>query len=43
MALESIFEVGFEFFDVFRLGLAGNGGWLAGNGGSRLGQPSPER
>jgi hypothetical protein len=36
MALESIFEVGFEFFGVFRLG-------LAGNGGSRLGQPSPER
>jgi hypothetical protein len=34
MALESIFEVGFEFFGVFRLG-------LAGNGGSRLGQPSP--
>jgi hypothetical protein len=33
-ALESIFEVGFEFFGVFRLG-------LAGNGGSRLGQPSP--
>jgi hypothetical protein len=32
-ALESIFEVGFEFFGVFRLG-------LAGNGGSRLVQPS---
>jgi hypothetical protein len=39
-ALESIFEVGFEFFDVFRLGLVGNeefaGDGLAGNGGSRL-------
>jgi hypothetical protein len=23
-ALQSIFEAGFEFFDVFRLGLAGN-------------------
>jgi hypothetical protein len=37
--------LGFEFFGVFRLGLAGNeefaGDGLAGNGGSRLGQPSP--
>jgi hypothetical protein len=37
--------LGFEFFGVFRLGLAGNeefvGDDLAGNGGSRLGQPSP--
>jgi hypothetical protein len=45
MVLESIFEVGFEFFSVFRLGLARNeefaGDGLAGNGGSRLGQPSP--
>jgi hypothetical protein len=44
-ALESIFEVGFEFFGVFRLGLAGNeevaGDGLAGNCGSQLGQPSP--
>jgi hypothetical protein len=40
MALESIFEVGFEFFGVFRLGLAENeefaGDGLARNGGSRL-------
>jgi hypothetical protein len=44
-ALKSIFEVVFEFFGVFRLGLAGNeefaGDGLVGNGGSRLGQPSP--
>jgi hypothetical protein len=44
MTLESIFVVGFEFFGVFRLGLAGNeefaGDGLAENGGSRLGQPS---
>jgi hypothetical protein len=37
--------LGFEFFGVFRLGLAGNeefaGDDLAGNGGSRLGQSSP--
>jgi hypothetical protein len=40
-ALKSIFEVEFEFFSVFRLGLAGNEEFardgLAGNGGSRLG------
>jgi hypothetical protein len=40
-ALESIFEVGFEFFGIFQLGLARNeevaGDGLAGNGGSRLG------
>jgi hypothetical protein len=46
-ALESIFKVGFEFFDVFWLGLAGNEEvtrvGLARNGGSRLSQPSPER
>jgi hypothetical protein len=44
-ALESIFKVGFEFFGVFRLGLAGNeefaGDGLVGNVGSRLDQPSP--
>jgi hypothetical protein len=35
----------FEFFGVFRFSLVGNeefaGDGLAGNGGSRLGQPSP--
>jgi hypothetical protein len=45
MALESIFYVGFEFFGIFRLGLAGNEEFaedgLAGNGGSQLGQLSP--
>jgi hypothetical protein len=38
-------KLGFEFFGVFRLGLAGNeefaGDGLARNGGSRLDQPSP--
>jgi hypothetical protein len=44
-ALESIFDVEFEFFGVFRLGLAGNEEFtedgLVGNVGSWLDQPSP--
>jgi hypothetical protein len=38
-------RLGFEFFGVFQFGLVRNeefaGDGLAGNGGSRLGQPSP--
>ena len=44
-ALETIFEVWFEFYGVFWLGLAGNeevaGDGLGRNGGSWLSQPSP--